>query len=192
MILEVALQQQVCRLKTNAPRRGSRQIAYIHAEEITPGRQHVQSPAAGCAAGACRYEAAAQRIKHSLHFAGAAGVQPWRDHLAQVVKNQRQVIVYGYVVQLFTRHHTLDQRRSIKLKPFAGIPGSAPRVCADREQRDRTFAGPRLGQLAVERIKAQCKGLAQRPQQTRLRPAPVATRDAQQGQQCVGAQATFR
>ncbi len=142
--------------------------------------------------GPCRYEAAAQRIEHALHFAGAAGVQPWRDYLAQVVENQRQVIMCRYVVQVFTCHHAFNQRRRIKLKPFTGIPGGAPRVRTHCEQRGRTRADPRLGQLAVERVKAQRKRLAQRPQQTRLRPAPVATRDAQQGQQCVGAQATFR
>ncbi|MNZ77369.1 hypothetical protein D3C78_959060 [compost metagenome] len=87
VVLQVPLEDQVGRLEPDAPRRGGRQVAYVHRIEVAPGGQHVKTTTTGRAAGTGRDEATAKRVEQSVHFRRTAGVQPWRDHFAQAVED---------------------------------------------------------------------------------------------------------
>ena len=91
VVLQMPFENQVRRLKTDAPRRGGRQVAHVHRVEIAPGRQHVQTTATRCAAGAGRDETTAQGVEQAAHFCRAAGVQTWGDHFTQTVEDGADV-----------------------------------------------------------------------------------------------------
>ncbi|MNY06524.1 hypothetical protein D3C86_1392850 [compost metagenome] len=87
VVLQMAFQNQVGRLETDAPRGGGRQVAHVHRIEVAAGGQHVQASTAGCAAGAGRDETTAEGVEQTAHFGGTAGVQSRRDDFAQVVED---------------------------------------------------------------------------------------------------------
>ncbi len=192
MVLEVSFQQQIGGLEADSPGRGGRQVAHVHGKKVAASGQHIQAPTARRAAGACRHETTTQRVKHALHFAGAAGIQTRRDDVTQAVENLGQIIVRRQVGQRFALRDAFDKAGGVKLQPLARIAGTAPGIAAQGLQCSGPRAGPGFGQLAVKRIEVQLESLAQRAQQTGLRAMPVTARNAQQGQQGVDAQATLR
>ncbi|MNE47425.1 hypothetical protein D3C80_1418350 [compost metagenome] len=83
VVLQVALEDQVGRGKTDTPRRGGRQVTHIDGIEVAPGRQHIKAPATGGATGAGRNETALQGGQQPLQFSRATGIQLRRDGLLQ-------------------------------------------------------------------------------------------------------------
>ena len=193
VILQMAFENQVGRLKANPPGRGRGQIAHVHRKEVTSGGQYVEPTATGRTARARRHKTAAQGIQQTLHFRRAAGIQTRCNHCQQSVKNRANIRPFIAVRKLqFTQQRLFDQLRGVQLKAFTAIPGGAPQRVANGLQLGWLSRCPGFGQRTVKRVKAQFKGFGQRAQYTRLRSPAITPRNTQQGQQGVYAQTPGR
>ncbi len=179
MILQVAFENQVGRLETDAPGGGGGQVAHVHRVEVAPGGQHVQAPAAWRATGAGRYETPVQGVQQAAHFRRATGVQTRCDHLAQAVDDALHRLPAGFV-QLWDGplQRRFDQPGGVELQALANVTGGAPQRVAQLLQHGRAAPGPGLGQGTVQGVEAQAESLGQGPQQAGMGALAVAPGNA--------------